>query len=359
MIDIKEVLRRWSARQSLHHIARDTGVDRKTVRRYIHAAQSCSLPQDRELTEGEIHEVAQRVQARPLPDPSAEWQAVEAHKDRIEAWLTKKRPLRLTKVHTLLARDGLEVSYDTLRRFAMQQLGWRQQAPTVRVDDPPPGQEAQVDFGKMGPMLDPDTGRVRSLWALIITLSFSRYQFVWPSFLQTTETVCEGLDRAWAFFAAMIRTIVPDNMSAIVKTPDARDEWGLSCRVTTPVGVGAALSQTTAGRIVHHVGSRADFLFFAGVASAASGILYFFVPETRKAELWSQRHDHGDPSVYLERLHDVRLVRAPQVRARMATLEGDRGLVGDCAVRILPGRACQSPRQCPLLGLPAQDHPRG
>jgi hypothetical protein len=94
----------------LHHIARDTGVDRKTVRRYIHAAQSCSLPQDRELTEGEIHEVAQRVQARPLPDPSAEWQAVEAHKDRIEAWLTKKRPLRLTKVHTLLARDGLEVS---------------------------------------------------------------------------------------------------------------------------------------------------------------------------------------------------------------------------------------------------------
>jgi DNA replication protein DnaC len=73
----------------------------------------------------------------------------------------------------------------------------------------------------MGPMLDPDSGRVRSLWALIITLSFSRYQFVWPSFLQTTETVCEGLDHAWAFFAAMIRTIVPDNMKAIVKTPDA------------------------------------------------------------------------------------------------------------------------------------------
>ena len=45
----------------------------------------------------------------------------------------------------------------------MQKLGWGQKAPTVRVDDPPPGQEAQVDFGKMGPMLDPDTGRVRSL----------------------------------------------------------------------------------------------------------------------------------------------------------------------------------------------------
>jgi predicted DNA-binding transcriptional regulator YafY len=50
MIDIKEVLRRWSARQSLHRIARETGVDRKTVRRYVHAAQSCSMPQGRELT---------------------------------------------------------------------------------------------------------------------------------------------------------------------------------------------------------------------------------------------------------------------------------------------------------------------
>jgi hypothetical protein len=160
MIDIKEVLRRWSARQSLHQIARETGVDRKTVRRYVRAAHSCSLPQGRELTEGEIHEVAQRVQSRPLPEASAEWLAVAAHKDRIEEWLTRKRPLRLTKVHTLLVRDGLEVSYDTLRRFATQQLGWRRRAPTVRIDDPPPGQEAQVDFGKMGPMLDPDTGRV-------------------------------------------------------------------------------------------------------------------------------------------------------------------------------------------------------
>jgi predicted DNA-binding transcriptional regulator YafY len=72
MIDIKEVLRRWSARQSLHQIARETGVDRKTVRRYVRAAHSCSLPQGRELTEGEIHEVAQRVQSRPLPEASAE-----------------------------------------------------------------------------------------------------------------------------------------------------------------------------------------------------------------------------------------------------------------------------------------------
>jgi hypothetical protein len=59
------------------------------------------------------------------------------------------------------------------------------------------------------------------LWALIITLSFSRYQFVWPTFAQTTEAVCEGLDRAWKFFGAMIRVLLPDNTKAMINDADA------------------------------------------------------------------------------------------------------------------------------------------
>jgi predicted MFS family arabinose efflux permease len=51
--------------------------------------------------------------------------------------------------------------------------------------------------------------------------------------------------------------------------------------VSTAVGIGASLSQVIAGSIVHHFGSSAGFLFLAGVASVAFGILYFFMPETR------------------------------------------------------------------------------
>lgn len=51
--------------------------------------------------------------------------------------------------------------------------------------------------------------------------------------------------------------------------------------ITAAVGIGAALSQVIAGSIVHHVGSRAGFLFLATVAAAALAILYFFMPETR------------------------------------------------------------------------------
>jgi MFS family permease len=51
--------------------------------------------------------------------------------------------------------------------------------------------------------------------------------------------------------------------------------------VTTAVGVGAALSQTIAGGIVHRFGYHAGFLFLAGVAAVAFVILWSAMPETR------------------------------------------------------------------------------
>ena len=51
--------------------------------------------------------------------------------------------------------------------------------------------------------------------------------------------------------------------------------------ISTAVGIGASLSQAIAGSIVHHFGFNVGFLFLAAVASAAFGILYFFMPETR------------------------------------------------------------------------------
>jgi hypothetical protein len=35
-------------------------------------------------------------------------------------------------------------------------------------------------------MYDPVTGTMRKLWCLVVTLSFSRMTFAWPTFDQTT-----------------------------------------------------------------------------------------------------------------------------------------------------------------------------
>ncbi len=54
--------------------------------------------------------------------------------------------------------------------------------------------------------------------------------------------------------------------------------------IATAVGIGAALSQTVAGTVVHHFGYQAGFLFLASVAGAAFAILWFFMPETAEPE---------------------------------------------------------------------------
>lgn len=222
MIEVKELLRRWQSGQSARAMHRDGVADRKTATRYIEAAKALGLQRDGALEDDLVADVARSVQARPEPAPSEPWKVLEVHRARIEAWLTGAERLRLVRVHDLLARDGVEVSYTTLRRYAHEELGWRERPATVRVDDPPPGDEAQIDFGEMGYVRDAE-GRRRKLWVLVVTLTMSRYMFVWPTFTQTLVALCDGLEAAWRFFGGVVHRIVPDNMSAIVVKANAME----------------------------------------------------------------------------------------------------------------------------------------
>ena len=84
----------------------------------------------------------------------------------------------------------------------------------MRVDDPPPGIELQVDFGRLG--LVPDGDKRRVCQGLIFTACFSRHQFVWPTFSQTTEEVISGFEAAWGYFGGVFPVVIPDNMKSIV-----------------------------------------------------------------------------------------------------------------------------------------------
>jgi transposase len=222
MIDVKELLRRWQAGHSARQMHREGVADRKTATRYTEAAKAAGLSAETELSDEIVAEVARRVQERPEVEPSEPWKVLDAHRDQIEAWLRQPKPLRLVRVRELLERNGVETAYTTLRRWAHHELGWRERPVTVRIDDPPPGEEAQIDFGEMGFVLDAE-GRRRKLWVLIVTLTMSRYMFVWPTFAQTLVAVCEGLDAAWRFFGGVVQRIVPDNMSAIVERADPQE----------------------------------------------------------------------------------------------------------------------------------------
>ena len=117
MIDVKEVLRRWQSGQSAREMARDGVAGRSTVARYIAAAKACGLDLRAELTDEVLREVIGRVQNRAARDPSEAWRSLEVVRARIGGWLECEQPLTLVRIHELLARDGVDVGYTTLRRY--------------------------------------------------------------------------------------------------------------------------------------------------------------------------------------------------------------------------------------------------
>jgi transposase len=215
VVQVREVLRRWLRGDGERPIARGVGVDRKTARRYIAAAidlgvDRCGGPE--QLTDELIGQVVERVRPHRPDGHGLAWRTLLAEEERITAWVGQN--LTVVKIGILLARRGVVVPHRTLARFAVQRCGASPRSTTVRVDDPPPGVECQVDFGRLGLVADGE--RRRLCWALIFTACFSRHQFVWPTFHQTTEEVIRGFEAAWGFFGGVFPVVIPDNMAAIV-----------------------------------------------------------------------------------------------------------------------------------------------
>jgi transposase len=221
MFEIREVLRLWLGGTGLRAIARLCRVDRKTVRRYVAAGEAAGVVRDSgegQLTDEVMGRVCEVVRpARPGGHGPA-WDALAPHEELIRGWV--KRGLRVTKIQGLLARRGVVVPYRTLVRFATERCGFGQGQVTLRVADSEPAAECQVDFGRMGLLFDPGTGRRRVVWALIFTACYSRHCFVWLSFRQTLGDVIAGCEAAWAFFGGVFRVLIPDNLRAVVATAD-------------------------------------------------------------------------------------------------------------------------------------------
>src|SRR6516165_414368 len=214
--------RRWFGRGGVRTAAARAGVDRKTARRYVTAAVEAGLARDGgagQLTDELVGQVAQVVRPVRPGGHGQGWDQLEACHGEIEGWV--KQGLTVVKIGVLLERRRVVVAYRTLHRFCVERCGFGKTAATVRVADGEPGAECQLDFGYLGLLADPVTGRQRKVHALIFTACYSRHMFVWLSFTQTLAAVIAGCEAAWVFFGGVFKVLVPDNASAIVADVEA------------------------------------------------------------------------------------------------------------------------------------------
>lgn len=118
--DINDLLHRWLSQHGIRKIARETGIDRKTIRRYLAAAKTCDLGGGRDPNDDDVGRVIKRVQARPPRAPSEAWKRLMPFKEKIADCVDDDQRLRLQKARRMLADAGIHVTYWTLRRFALK-----------------------------------------------------------------------------------------------------------------------------------------------------------------------------------------------------------------------------------------------
>lgn len=220
MLEIKEVLRLWCAGAAKKRIATQLGLDIKTVRRYLRAAVACGPwpAGDVALDEARVTALVAALQPDWGRPRGEQWATCQREREFIALHL--KHDVRLTKIRKLLKRRDVEVSYPTLRRFAIVELSFGRSAATIPLAEGKPGDELQVDTGWMM-YLDPDgSGKRRRMRSWIFTPCVSRYRFVYPCLLETTASAIEACEAAWEFYGGVFRTLIPDNTKAIVQDAD-------------------------------------------------------------------------------------------------------------------------------------------
>jgi transposase len=221
MVQVREIIRRWQASENKMAIGRASGVSARTVGRYIEAAASFGLTQDGEPPgEDVLAQLLRRNHPGPLPTRETPAAArLAGREEQLARWLQEER-LQLTRVHELLVRDGVAVSYTSLRRYVREVGLWKPLKTTVRMAEWPPGEVAEMDFGKLGSIVDAETGKRQSVWAFLIVLPYSRHCFAWPLVQQTLTESIAGLEAAWRFFGGVPQRLILDNFAAAVAGPD-------------------------------------------------------------------------------------------------------------------------------------------
>lgn len=144
MIEITEVLRQWVAGAGRKQIARRLGLDPKTVRRYLRAAERCGLRVGMTattLTDERVTAILSALWSGTERSSGPGWQrcGCEQYRSVIEERL--RAGVRPSKIRHLLLRQEVTIPAATLYRFATAVLGVGRAAATIPVANGAPGEE--------------------------------------------------------------------------------------------------------------------------------------------------------------------------------------------------------------------------
>ena len=207
-VDIYALLQHLRAGASNRRIKRELGVDRRTAQKYREWAETYGLLSGNLPPIAELYELLRDTM--PESQPPQTVSTVEPYRETVVK--LREQSVEIAAIWQRLQERGFEGGYMAVYRF-VRRLEPKQADVTVRVETKP-GEEAQVDFGYAGYMVDPATDKKRKTWAFVMTLSWSRHQYVEFVFDQKVATWLRLHRNAFAFFDGVTKRVVIDNLKA-------------------------------------------------------------------------------------------------------------------------------------------------
>ena len=173
---------------SLREISRQTGLHRKTVKKYL---EETELPVYRQVNR----------QSK-----------LEAYQGLIEGWLSQQ-DYQASRIHELLQCQGFDGSYDIVQRYVKKVKERRDRVAYIRFETMP-GQQAQVDFGEF--QISRADGTILTVYCFIMVLGYSRNMYIEFVDKCTMTKFLACHQHAFGFFGGIPAEILYDNMKNVV-----------------------------------------------------------------------------------------------------------------------------------------------
>ncbi|MGH2411498.1 MAG: IS21 family transposase [Chloroflexota bacterium] len=207
-MDIRELLRHIQSTTSDREVARMTGAHRRTVRRYRRWAETQGLLGGSLPELGRLRALVEQTFTAAAPPQTVS--SVEPYRALVVRLY--QEGVEGTAIWQRVREQGFTGHLSAVYRF-LATLGKAHPEAVVRVEREP-GEEAQVDFGSAGQLMDSVTGEPRKAWVFVMTLSWSRHQYAEFVFDQRVPTWLGLHGRAFAFFGGVPQRVVIDNLKA-------------------------------------------------------------------------------------------------------------------------------------------------
>ncbi|PIW34189.1 MAG: transposase [bacterium (Candidatus Ratteibacteria) CG15_BIG_FIL_POST_REV_8_21_14_020_41_12] len=226
--DFVEIYEQWQGGLGKKTIARSLGISKRTVRKYIEIAEEAGITRSGpKLSRADwVNLVHKKIDPHQIVKEDGSLttsEVIRPYHNLISEGL--KETTGKTIWDRLQRERELNVSYSSFKRYLRKYFWQEMMMNKVRIlrKEPPAGEEAQIDFGRLGYWFDPAFGKKRLLYAFAMALAFSRYIFIWIVGQMDLKNWIDAHIKAFEFFDGVPARWVTDNLKDSVIKPDLYD----------------------------------------------------------------------------------------------------------------------------------------